>query len=200
MLMPLYQSHKKVRALKIAHVDHLVSDPHAPMALKVDVSFEDYQNFPARTFTLMGKPTPEPGWYLVEYEDGYVSFSPGTTFEKGHKRIEEGARESISELHPVGIVEQLHDFGWALNQLWNGERVCRQGWNGKGMWLALSPGNDALPADKFWAGPNRQFAIENGGAAKVLPSITMKTASGEILMGWLASQTDMLTKDWCFPS
>ena len=25
---------------------------------------------------------------------------------------------------------------------------------------------------------------------------TMKTATGEILMGWLASQTDMLAEDW----
>jgi hypothetical protein len=24
----------------------------------------------------------------------------------------------------------------------------------------------------------------------------MKTATGEILMGWLASQTDMLAEDW----
>lgn len=32
--------------------------------------------------------------------------------------------------------------------------------------------------------------------SRVLPSITMKTATGEILMGWLASQTDMLAEDW----
>ncbi len=29
-----------------------------------------------------------------------------------------------------------------------------------------------------------------------LSCITMKTATGEILMGWLASQTDMLAEDW----
>lgn len=32
--------------------------------------------------------------------------------------------------------------------------------------------------------------------ATALPSITMKTATGEILVGWLASQTDMLADDW----
>lgn len=29
-----------------------------------------------------------------------------------------------------------------------------------------------------------------------MPYITMKTADGSILMGWLASQTDMLSEDW----
>lgn len=88
------------------------------------------------------------------------------------------------------------DFGSALSALKDGKRVRREGWNGKGMWLALSPGTPALPADKFWAGPNRDYALEQGGFAPVLPCITMKTATGEILMGWLASQTDMLATDW----
>ena len=57
-----------------------------------------------------------------------------------------------------------------------------------------------LPADvaaaSFWSSNNRKYALDNGGYAKVLPCITMKTATGEILMGWLASQTDMLADDW----
>jgi hypothetical protein len=87
-------------------------------------------------------------------------------------------------------------IGWAIKELRNGNRVRRAGWNGKGMWLAYSPGHDALPADKFWAVPNRDYAAVSGGTAKVLPCITMKTATGEILMGWLASQTDLLALDW----
>lgn len=88
------------------------------------------------------------------------------------------------------------DFGEALRALKAGKRVAREGWNGKGMWLALSPGHLALPAEKFWAGPNREYAEFMGGAAPVLPCITMKTADDKILMGWLASQTDMLAEDW----
>ena len=88
------------------------------------------------------------------------------------------------------------DFGEAIKALKAGHRVARAGWNGKGMWLAYSPGNESLSAEKFWAGPNRKYAIEQGGQAAVLPCITMKTATGEILMGWLASQTDMLAEDW----
>lgn len=88
------------------------------------------------------------------------------------------------------------DIGGAVAALKSGKRVCRSGWNGKGMWLALSPAHKNLPADKFWAGPNRRYAEQNGGTATVLPSVTMRTATGEILMGWLASQTDLLSDDW----
>lgn len=87
-------------------------------------------------------------------------------------------------------------FGAALKELQDGKRVARVGWNGKGIWLAYSPGAESLRAANFWSPANKKYAEENGGSAKVLPCITMKTASGEILMGWLASQTDMLATDW----
>ena len=88
------------------------------------------------------------------------------------------------------------NIGEAIAHLKAGGRVARAGWNGKGMWLAFSPGSQGLPAERFWAGPNADFARANGGSADVLPCITMKTATGEILMGWLASQTDLLAEDW----
>lgn len=87
------------------------------------------------------------------------------------------------------------DFGAAIQALKRGERVARDGWNG--MWLSLScDGRREIPAENFWSPHNAEFARQNGGKATVLPSITMKTATGEILMGWLASQTDMLAEDW----
>ncbi len=88
------------------------------------------------------------------------------------------------------------DIGLAVKALKNGQRVRRAGWNGKGMWLAYSPGIYGLPAEKFWAPPNREYAESLGGTAAVLPCVTMKTATGEILMGWLASQSDLLAEDW----
>lgn len=87
-------------------------------------------------------------------------------------------------------------FGLALEHIKAGGRAARQGWNGKGMWIAYSPGSEALPADNFWSPSNKAYAEAEGGTAKVLPCITMKTADGAILMGWLASQTDMLAEDW----
>lgn len=90
------------------------------------------------------------------------------------------------------------NFGQAIEALKAGKRVSREGWNGKGMWLSLSgvSGNREVAAENFWSEHNAEFARQNGGKATVLPSISMKTATGEILMGWLASQTDMLAEDW----
>lgn len=89
------------------------------------------------------------------------------------------------------------DFGDAIRALKAGHRVARAGWNGKGMWLSLScDGTREVPAENFWSPHNAEHARQSGGAATVLPSITMKTATGEILMGWLASQSDMLATDW----
>lgn len=132
---------------------------------------------------------------LVEYVDGgtpndprhegYISWSPMDVFHRAYR--------------PVNGMT----FGLALEALKTGRKVCRSGWNGKGMWLSLSSsqGNALasarnIPADAFWSENNRAYAQERGGFATVLPCITMKTATGEILMGWLASQTDMLAEDW----
>jgi hypothetical protein len=91
---------------------------------------------------------------------------------------------------------QRVNFGVALEHIKMGGKAAREGWNGKDMWIAYSPGAYALPADKFWSPANKEYAERNGGTAEVLPCITMKTADGKILMGWLASQSDMLTMDW----
>lgn len=88
------------------------------------------------------------------------------------------------------------NIGEAVTALKEGHKVARAGWNGKGMWLAYSPGVKNLVWTSFWAAPNKNYALNNGGGANVLPCITMKTATGEILMGWLASQTDLLANDW----
>lgn len=78
--MPLYQSHKKVWALQIDKV-HADEDGQG-----IALTFVD-KNFAMRAFTssqLKGKPTPESGWYMVQYEDGYISFSPAKAFEEGY--------------------------------------------------------------------------------------------------------------------
>jgi Protein of unknown function (DUF2829) len=126
--------------------------------------------------------------YLVEYLDGgkpnlegyagYVSWSPKEQFENAYR-----ASDAMT-------------FGLAIEAMKMGKKVARAGWNGKGMWVALSPGSLALPAERFWNPHNKAFAEANGGTADVLPCVTMKTADGKILMGWLASQTDMLAEDW----
>ncbi len=69
------------------------------------------------------------------------------------------------------------DFGWAIRQLKQGSRLAREGWNGKGMWLALQ--------------------VPDAHSKMSLAYIYMRTAQGE-LVPWLASQTDMLATDWTF--
>lgn len=98
----------------------------------------------------------------------------------------------------VGRPNGCLTFGMAIEAMKSGKKVCRKGWNGKGMWLCvpLCDGPKEIPANGIWGKPNAEYAEQNGGTVKVLPYITMKTADGAIVMGWLASQTDILSEDW----
>lgn len=67
------------------------------------------------------------------------------------------------------------DFGWALAQLWHGLRVCRENWNGKGMYL--------------------EFHTPDEHSLLTQPYIFMRTADGDFVP-WVASQSDLLMSDW----
>lgn len=69
----------------------------------------------------------------------------------------------------------MFSFGTALLYLRDGKRVAREGWNGKGMWIALQ--------------------IPDEHSKMSLPYIYIKTADDK-LVPWLASQTDILASDW----
>ncbi len=117
--------------------------------------------------------------YLIEYVDGgkpnderhagYISWSPADVFERSYK--------------PPKLNSDL-TFGEAIEHLKKGERVARQGWNGKGMWLNL------INSNAYDVGSKSMH-----GAMKLLPFIAMKTV-GDELVPWLASQTDVLAEDW----
>lgn len=87
------------------------------------------------------------------------------------------------------------NFGKAIEALKQGKKVTRKGWNGKGMFLWLKPAM-VLKSD-FVRDPILKQAVEdNGGTMNALGTICMKTADNQVLTGWLASQTDMLSEDW----
>jgi len=87
-------------------------------------------------------------------------------------------------------------FSRALEYVKDGGRAHRIGWSGRGMWIALGEGRK-IPASQFWNRHTKAFAeSQPDGVAEVLPYLILKTADDKILMGWLASQTDMLEKDW----
>lgn len=67
------------------------------------------------------------------------------------------------------------DFGEALRVLKQGGRVAREGWNGKGMWLALQ--------------------VPDEGSKMLQPFIYISPVGGK-LAPWFASQADMLAEDW----
>ena len=91
------------------------------------------------------------------------------------------------------------DFGEALRALKAGGKIARAGWNGKGMFIWLKPGNrlDEYPAPDLIAGVRSGlFEVGDDGSGTRLPCICMRAAGGETLEGWLASQTDVLAHDW----
>lgn len=88
------------------------------------------------------------------------------------------------------------NFGEAIQALKDGEKVAREGWNGKGMWLILVKG---APAAKLVVGTPYQRATRLD-ECEILPHIDMWTINASrrraMLPGWLASQSDMLADDW----
>lgn len=67
------------------------------------------------------------------------------------------------------------DIGWAVKQMWNGQKVTRSGWNGRGQFLALQ--------------------VPDKGSKMTLPYIYISTVHRD-LVPWLSSQTDILATDW----
>lgn len=96
---------------------------------------------------------------------------------------------------------ETQDFGWALKQLKQGLKVAREGWNGKNMWIVLMPALNlpAFSSQEHGAKVNDRTAKHIGADTPLnsLPYIAMWTADKKWLPGWLASQTDMLSEDWC---
>lgn len=87
------------------------------------------------------------------------------------------------------------NFSKALESVKHGERIAREGWNGKGMYLLYIRGSET---DN---GPNTTWGDyqinENLIDAKIarLPWIGLKTADNKFVP-WPASQTDLLAEDW----
>lgn len=73
------------------------------------------------------------------------------------------------------------NFSQALDSLKAGCKVCRSGWNGKGLWLELQ-----LP-DENSKMTLPYVYINYPNDAKTTPGARVP---------WLASQTDLLADDW----
>jgi hypothetical protein len=98
--MPLYKSHKTVRAVKIKEVvlhDPTGSEPALEFAGGFIIPEGD--KFVPIPFDadFFNKHLPEAGGYYVVYADGYASFSPAKAFEEGYVL----APAKVSEDAPV---------------------------------------------------------------------------------------------------
>lgn len=113
--------------------------------------------------------------YLVEYVDGgqantkeykgYVSWSPKDIFDRSYNIFDEMT------------------FGDAILLVdTKSKKVCRKGWNGKGMFLFLASGDCSS-----LEGLNKSYRCQ--------PYIAMKTAKDTVIP-WICSQEDILAKDW----
>ena len=91
-------------------------------------------------------------------------------------------------------------FSRALEELKKGYAIRRAGWNGKGMFVYLNKGaadfGNPSNGDVIDGISNELFERGDNGIRTRLPNINMRAASGNVVTGWLASQTDMLADDW----
>ncbi len=111
--------------------------------------------------------------YRVAYEDGYVSWSPRSTFEDCYRKNGE------------------MNFGHALVALNHRLRVARAAWSGKDQYLFKKPGSTSVvEADRPLA-----KSMPIGTRVEVHPYIAIKTAYNTIVP-WTASQDDLLAEDW----
>lgn len=94
---------------------------------------------------------------------------------------------------------KMMNFGQAIEALKNGKKVARVGWNGKGMFLYMTTGSvvhlDEMKSET--ANYLRSFCKDKCmDEIEICPHIDMKTADNKLVIGWLASQTDILAEDW----
>ena len=104
--------------------------------------------------------------YVVQYEDGYVSWSPKEAFENAYRQCDNMT------------------FGLALEALKKGFKVARKGWNGKGIYIELQ-----VPDEHSKMTLPYIYIVTNG-------LVTDNPDAPKGVVPWLGSQTDLLAEDW----
>jgi len=85
---------------------------------------------------------------------------------------------------------ETFDFSTALIWLKEGKKVCRLGWNGKGMFAFLVPGS------KFEVSREPLASIMPiGTPVNYRPHLDLKAVDGSIGV-WTPSTSDLLADDW----
>jgi hypothetical protein len=130
--MPVYISHKKVRALEIRSIGAYRASATDKDGLEREIVFAD-PGFPRIWVPsdMFVRYTPMPGDYYVLYEDGYASFSPRKAFLDGYVLASEGTMlmERLNDLAttPAGTLpEKMPE--WLSGVDWSQQiaRVARE--------------------------------------------------------------------------
>ena len=80
---------------------------------------------------------------------------------------------------PAMILMKDLSLGQAIEQMWDGEKVARKGWNGENQFLYITHGNTYIPRD----GSHEQ-KVHGDGEVINQPHIDMKTTDGTVCIGW----------------
>lgn len=122
--------------------------------------------------------------YLVEYLDGgqsnhpghegYISWSPKEQFDNGYSEVE-------GTTCRLGLLSGL-TFGIALEQVKQGKKIARIGWNGKGQYVFFEESWEEQPL--------------NGNPIKFGSFLGLHNAQGGKQYGWVPSQGDLFADDW----
>ena len=92
------------------------------------------------------------------------------------------------------LTENL-DFSRALEFVKQGQKITREGWNGEGMFIFQGFPRVEINT-KYKGSVTSMDATHYFGGHYSGPVLCMKTAQDNIVVGWLASQTDLLAEDW----
>lgn len=87
-------------------------------------------------------------------------------------------------LEKYKLQQNTMNFGQAIEALKQGKKAAREGWNGRGIHIALqTPDENSKMTHPY-------IYMDTTGLQTTNP------AAPKVVIPWLASQTDMLSEDW----
>ena len=90
-------------------------------------------------------------------------------------------------------MNDLLNFGQAIECLKNGKKMARKGWNGKGMFVVLQKGYpQGINCNKQTA---EAWGMKEGDLFKCEPYLQIQMVNGSHSM-WVPSVNDCLAEDW----
>ena len=126
--------------------------------------------------------TVEEDGYLVEYKDGYTSWSPKSVFDDAYRKLGE------------------MDFGKAIEALKSGLAVRREGWNGKGMFVVKQVpshvGADIIPNMQSLPQAVKDILMNRENPCINYNNQLLLVQKSGVAASWTASSSDVLADDW----